>query len=169
MNSYSDLLAVISTIAAALAAAGSFRAARATKNAAEAAIVRDFLKDYFAPEMSSALRILYDWKKNSGESFATSWIDRLGRGDPDARQVDQARRLVKSYFEQASRLFSNNLISRESFRAIARVAGNITYYDIVDNLELSINQGRDGTTLETMKEHIGRFDGTEKIRHVPAK
>ena len=46
----------------------------ATKDAAEAALVRAFLDDYFDPAMSEALRKLRQWQEQNGDSFASEWL-----------------------------------------------------------------------------------------------
>jgi len=139
----------------------------ATKDAAEATLVRAFLDDYFSQGISVALQRLRDWKEQNGDEFASAWLTRRQAGDEKAHQVDQARRTIKAYFEKTARIFSAGLIRPKILHQIAYVAGVNIYYDIVDPLERELNPGRSPETIELLKRHCGRYIEGELIRAVP--
>jgi hypothetical protein len=176
-NIFTTIIA-LGTVAAAIAAFLTARqtksaveatqlAAKATERTAEAAIVHSFLSKYFLPEMASYLRLLHEWKNKNSERFASSWIDKRSSNDAEAKKVDDARRFVKSYFDTATKLYVSEFISLDCYKTICQVAGNITYYDIIDRLELALNPGRDPSTIDTMKQYIGRYEAATAIRSVP--
>lgn len=138
----------------------------ATKDAAEATLVRAFLDDYFSQGISDAMRLLQDWKAKNGDDFAAAWLKHLQASDDKARQVDQARRLVKAYFEKAARIFSAELIRPKILQKIAYVAAINIYYDIIDPLERELNPGKNAETIELLMKHCGRHNEGELIRTV---
>ena len=127
-----DLATVVAAGVAAIAAA---IAARATRKAAEAAVLHGFLRDYAAPEMLDALRVLRRWREQEGEAFATTWESRLRTGDRQAMDVDRARRHVGSYFENADRMHQAELISEKTLKAAVDKSGLAVLFKVIEELE----------------------------------
>jgi hypothetical protein len=120
---------------AALAAAGAFFAAWATKRAAEAHVLLDLLNDYAMPEMAEALRTLRAWQAVKGDTFANEWELAMARNEPAAAAVDGARHRVTSFFRNADELCQVGMISRRTARAAVDKPGLAVLITICAPLE----------------------------------
>ena len=174
-----DTIAVIVAALSALAAfwaafeakrsaAATQDSAKATMDTAEAALIKSFFDDYFDQTMSDALRVLAGWKEQHDKAFASSWIQLLLSNDPEASQVDRARRKVKSYFEKAVHIYSAGVVRPSVFRQIVYVAALNVYYDVLDPLELALNPDRSSATKDLLLKCCGRYTEAERIVGISA-
>lgn len=120
---------------AALAAAGAFFAAWATKRAAEAQVLLELLNDYAMPEMAEALRTLRAWRAVKGEAFASEWELTMARNESAAEAVDDARHRVSSFFRNVDELCQIGIISRRTARAAVDKPGLAVLITICAPLE----------------------------------
>lgn len=150
-------LAVFSAAAAAWAAWESRRSANASRAAVEAQLVKAFMDDYFLDDMSRALRCLQQWKAGRGDGYAAKWLEGVRAADPEATEVDGARRRVKGFFEKAVRLYQGGLVKDPQLHSIAYVHGLNVYYDVVIGLEEALNPGRDRESDELLQRTLGRY------------
>jgi hypothetical protein len=127
----------LATLFAALSAGGAFWAARATRRAAEAQLLRGMLEQYASPAMHNALQTLAAWRRDHGEAFAHDWSEKRKFGPGE--QVNEARRLVASYYESADRLHQSGLISKGTLKAAVDNAGLFILSAIVEPLERQIS------------------------------
>jgi hypothetical protein len=124
---------------AALAAAGAFFAAWATKRAAEAQLLLELLNDYAMPEMADALRTLRAWQAVKGDTFADDWELIMARNEPAAEAVDDARHRVTSYFRNADELCQVGMISKRAARAAVDKPGLAVLITICASLERKLD------------------------------
>jgi hypothetical protein len=143
-----QIVQVLMLILTALSAGGAFVAARATRRAAEAQLLRDMIEQYASPTMNEALRTLASWWELHGEAFARVWSEQRDFGP--AMKVNEARRLVASYYEGADRLHQSSLITKSTLIAAVDNVGLGILINIIAPLEREIN-----SLAET--EYIGRL------------
>jgi hypothetical protein len=124
---------------AALAAAGAFFAAWATKRAAEAQLLLELLNDYAMPEMVEALRTLRAWRAVNGDEFASEWELAMARDEPAAAAVDDARHWVTSFFRNADELWQVGMISKRTARAAVDKPGLTVLITICAPLERKLD------------------------------
>jgi hypothetical protein len=120
---------------AALAAAGAFFAAWATKRATEAQLLLELLNDYAVPDMAEALRTLRAWRSVKGDEFANEWELSMARDEPAAAAVDDARHRVTSFFRNVDELCQVGMISKRTARAAADKPGLAVLVTICAPLE----------------------------------
>jgi hypothetical protein len=137
------VIAAVSAIGALLSAIGAFLSAARTRGAAEAALAFQMRQAYGAPEMARALEVLRWWAEEAGDDFATKWSGRWHAGVKPAREVEDARRLVASYFETAIDLHDAKMISESTLRLVAGVSGLHAVRDYILPLSLEVNTRAD--------------------------
>ncbi len=117
--------------------------------------------------MLRALRILRNWKAEHGAEFEVKWKRALDANDPKAHEVDQARRKVKSYFQQALKLHQAGYADEKFVRELCSVDGVNILYDIVELLEFALNPGFNRTSFGQIRKIVGRSETGRLIPPVP--
>ena len=163
MADWPSVLSAVAAGAACWAAWESRRSANAARRAVEAQVLKSFLDEYAQPVMSDALRALRDWKDTHKEHFAQHWLSQLEAEDAEAKRVDVARRHVKAFFVNATRMHLGGLIDETLFRHAVERQGLNIYLDVVGPLEDVLNPGRDRTPEERVRAIVGR-DSHQKPR-----
>jgi len=137
------LVSMVSAIAAMLTAIAAYWTVRATKEAAELPILKDFLAEYSSEEMRRALDDLNAFERNH-ENRAEAYFDLLtGQNmEEDLEKLDRARRRVKFYFFSAYRLYKKHFISTNAYRAITNVEGIRCFYCSVEPMESARSKAR---------------------------
>ena len=137
------LISTISAIAAMLTAFAAYKTVRATKEAAELPILKDFLAEYSSEEMRKALDDLNVFEQKH-DNPAEAYFDLLtGRNqDEDLDRLDKARRRVKFYFFSAHRLHRKHFISTNAYRAITNVEGIRLFFCAVEPMEVARSKAR---------------------------
>ena len=161
------VLASISALGALGAAIGAWLSARATRFAAEAQLFSRFMEEYGAPQMLKALRTLRNWKAEQGNEFEEKYRKALESGDPNAHEVDQARRHVKFYFLKALRLYEAGFVTKRFLKEVAAVDGVNILYGIVESLEYALNPAFDKSKFERFRQICGRAGTGRLIRPIP--
>src|SRR5438093_7215688 len=99
-----EILAQLATVVtagfagwAALEARNAAKASRVTVNAQ---LVSAAVAEYFQPSMAKALRTLRSWSKIRGSDFANIWVEEFKQNRAEAVEVEEAKRLVKGFFEK---------------------------------------------------------------------
>lgn len=136
-------VATVSTLAAMMTAFIAYRTVRATKDAAELPILKDFLGQYSSEEMRLALDDLNHFEQKY-ENRAEVYFDLLTgrRHDEDIERLDKARRRVKFYFFSTYRLHKKHFISTNAYRAITNVEGIRCFFSSVEPMELARSKAR---------------------------
>jgi len=137
------LVAMVSALAAMFTAITAYRTIKATKDAAELPILKDFLGQYSSEEMRRALDDLNNFEQKH-ENRAEAYFDLLtGRSqDEDLERLDKARRRVKFYFFSTYRLHKKHFISTNAYRAITNVEGIRCFFCAVEPMELARSKAR---------------------------
>jgi hypothetical protein len=124
------IASIVGAIAAALAAIGSWASARAVKMSTEAQLLATLMNEYSSNEMLTAIRELTGWANQYGDDLA----DELRRRNaPDL--FGPSRRRVSHYFQKVHTLWQQNLIMRETVKALVMEDQARLYIDIVEPLE----------------------------------
>ena len=98
------------------------------------------LRVYSSPEMSRALRTLRRWRDEHGDQFVADWAAAMPTGgDPEAREVDRARRWVTSYFQDVDALRRARLISKHTMGVAVDKAGVGVLVHVCAPLERALN------------------------------
>jgi hypothetical protein len=145
---------VASAIFTAVSALGAFYAAWATKKAAQAQVLLDLLRHYSSVDMSDALRTLRAWHRDHGDAFASHWWNRFKEQYPGAVEVDRARRMVTSYFQDADSLWRADLISEKTLRVAVDKAGFAVLIHVCSPLERELNPNVDLDFIERLEKLV---------------
>lgn len=161
------VLAAVSALGAFGAAIGALLSARSTLSATEAQLFSRFMEEYSAPQMLTALRKLRNWEAKHGTKFEEEYRKGLEKGDPNAHEVDQARRHVKFYFLKALRLYEARLVKQRFLKEVAAVDGINILYDIVEPLEYALNPAYNKSKFDQLRKICGRAGTRRLIRPIP--
>jgi len=136
-------IALVSALAAMFTSFTAYRTVKATKDAAELPILKDFLGQYSSEEMRLALDDLNHFEQKH-ENRAEAYFDLLTgrRKDEDLERLDKARRRVKFYFFSTYRLHKKHFISTNAYRAITNVEGIRCFFSAVEPMELARSRAR---------------------------
>ena len=137
------LVSMIAALAAMFTAFSAYLTVRATKEAAELPILKDFLADYSSEEMKKALDDLSSFEQKH-ENRAEAFFNLLtGRSEEDdLEKLDKARRRVKFYFFSAYRLHKKKFISTNAYRAMTNVEGIRCFFCSVEPMEVARSKAR---------------------------
>lgn len=100
--------------------------------------------------MADSLRRLVAWRKSRGSNFAKVWSDLYDAGDPEAKDLNRARRLVSRYFDDIGRLYDVGLISGKLARGLTATYGIQVFYEICEPM----NNARNPTRLQVYSNHV---------------
>jgi hypothetical protein len=124
------LAAAISATVAAIAAIVSLAAARQSNKAHEAEVAHTFFAEYGSPEMLNDMVILSKFRKDNPKDFVEKFI--AGRfTDPLMKELDNARRRVKTHYLKAVGLRRKKLISDALFISIIDSRGILLLHKVV--------------------------------------
>ena len=137
------LVSMIAAIAAMFTAFSAYFTIRATKEAAELPILKDFLAEYSSDEMKDALDDLNVFEQKY-ENRAEAFFEVLtGRNkEEDLEKLDKDRRRVKFYFFSAYRLHKKRFISTNAYRAMTNVEGIRCFFCSVEPMEVARSKAR---------------------------
>jgi len=113
-----------------LAAIGAFLSARATKNAAQAQILFNFLDEYSSKKMGKYLADLAEYKKIKAEDSKT----RLDLQNAE-KAAEDARRPIKHFFFKAQRIKNAGFIDDRFMKQICGLAGFELLFEIIEPME----------------------------------
>lgn len=162
-----SILTAVSAAGAAGAAIATWQSARATQKATEGELLSRFMEEYSDVKMLRALRRLNDWKHTQGENFEEKWRKAFEKGEPEAVEVDLARRHVSHYFQRALLLHESGYVSQRFVKAVGSVDGINVLYDIVEPLEYALNPAYDKAIFDKLRKICGRPKTGRLIRPLP--
>ena len=90
-------LAAVSSIASALGVWVSRSQVQISRRTSQIELYVNFRERNARADMNDALVGLFAWRESNGPDFANTWIERFRQGEPDARVVNQYRRLIAVY------------------------------------------------------------------------
>jgi len=147
------ILLLITAVAAFLSALGAFEAARATKRAAELALLKNFMDEYKSEEMTlhlKTLREVSDWLRantNYGVSMR-SFMDR-----PYSDAIELTRRRVKFYYFTIHDLYETKYLKKRIYLKAMKNVGLSLFFDVVEPLDYW-NSRRTGDPFEEEKYRL---------------
>lgn len=99
-------------------------------------------KMYFSKEMLHAIRTLFKIEISERKTSSLCRKDKEGGEMPWTEEEDEARRLVKSYFQLAYELRYKRFlpISKNTLRQICDVDALPLYFDVIRRMELALNK-----------------------------
>lgn len=86
---------------------------------------------------------------------------------PQARKVVLARRKVKNYFLNASRLYESKYVKKKFLTEVTSVDGRKIFYDIVEDLERALNPDYDKSRFDRVRSLCGKARSKDLIPPVP--
>jgi hypothetical protein len=162
------IISTIAAIAAMVTAIAAYRTIKATKEAAELPILKDFLAQYSSDEMRWALDKLNIFEAKH-ENPAEAYFDLLtGRSsDENIQDLDKARRRVKFYFFSAYRLHRKRFISTNAYRAMTNVEGIRLFFGAVEPMEIARSRARGIKYEKDMFDEMAeKMDFVKITRHL---
>lgn len=128
-------IALIAALGAAFSAVGSYKAASATRDAAELGLLKNFLDRYSTKEMAQHLRKLRetsDWIKEAniyGDNLDRMW------GGADDLSLDEARRAVKYHFFNIHKIYKTGKLTKEVFLVAVKNEGLNLLFEVVEAID----------------------------------
>jgi hypothetical protein len=137
-----DLASGVVQAAAALgamaAALFSYFSIRHAKRAQQSSVYLGMAARYDSPEMRDSCNILLAWKRQYGDSFAEAWSSRMAMREPEAVEVNTARRIVAQHFLNIAKLRKIDAIDPEAARLLADCYGLNVFYQVAAPLNRRI-------------------------------
>lgn len=130
---YSALLTMGSAVAAACAALATWLQSHRARVAYEADMLLSMGNRYNTAEMAAALRILAR-SVDTGASVPSRWHAAYLSGDEKAQEINNARRLVSSYFIDIARLSLSGVITRRMAYILISRRGLDLFYRVCEPL-----------------------------------
>lgn len=125
-----DLVQAGAALGAMAAAVFSFLSVGHAKRAQQSSVYLGMAARYDSPEMRDSCNHLLAWRRQHGEAFAEVWSEQMARREPDAVQVNTARRIVARHFLNIAKLRKIDAIDSESARLLADCYGLNVFYQI---------------------------------------
>ena len=147
------ILLLITAVAAFFSALGAFEAARATKRAAELALLKSFMDEYKSEEMTRHLKKLRDisnWLR-ANRNFGLSMKSYLDRKYSDS--IELTRRRVKFYYFTIHDLYETKYLKKRIYEKAMKNAGLTLFFDVVEPLDYW-NSQRTGEPFEEEKYRV---------------
>ena len=146
------IAACFSAVAASVSAFLSWRAGKATANAAQATLYLKFQEQYASHEMRQDLRNLRSWRELHGGDFANKWAKLHEHNDADAVFVDKSRRRVSHFFGAIADLYKDRLLFEPLARRFANYSGADLWFDVVEPLEEELGRDYDKSQFDTLRK-----------------
>jgi hypothetical protein len=164
------LLEAVSAVGALGAAIGSYDAARATRQAMEAQLFSQITHAYAAPDMAQSLQRLRAWAAQYGEGFAEEFRNRFTVEEPDAADVDQARRQVLFHFLTVLRLQEGGYVPEVFVQQAACTGQGLEVLaEIVEPMRLALNPAANRAEfahLLRLCQYVPRRIGAQSVTEV---
>jgi hypothetical protein len=162
-----DALLVIGTLViagtTALAAAAAWRAAVATRRTTEANLFSQLMSEYASAEMEKALNLLANqrdlWLADPEERTFQALVENWARIFVSKRQpneLNNARRRVSHFYQKASRLIDEDLVSGGLREELLHLSGRDLMHDIVIPLDRALAKQL-GTDVAGDDAYLTRF------------
>jgi hypothetical protein len=124
------IAAAASTFISLVATTVQKRSADQSRKTNEATVAHTFFAEYGSPQMLNDMILLSQFRKDNPEDFAEKFI--AGRfTDPLMKELDNARRRVKTHYLKAVGLHRNKLISNALFISIIDSRGILLLQKVI--------------------------------------
>lgn len=164
-------IALITALGAIVAAMAAYAQASAVGESNRASFLIQYADRYSTQEMANALRLLsgWHWHHRHDASRFERWALAKRNHDPDALELNKARRLVTRYYFDIATLYRLGLVKRGFARELMANNGLNVFYQVCEPLT---RQGqpsdRFGANLQTLLQICkGYGDGTVYETIVP--
>lgn len=149
----------ISAFAATAAALLSLIQINRSRLSHDAALFLNISSRYNSPEMAKALRELAAYKQKHPGDFAERWKSAYDRGDEEAKQLNESRRLVSRFFTDIGRLYEFRIIGKATARALSAFNGIHVFYEVCEPMNYIHDPKRDkaySLALKRARRKYGR-------------
>jgi hypothetical protein len=126
----SGVVQAVAALGAMSAALFSYLSIRHAKRSQQSSVYLGMAARYDSPEMRDACNALLAWKRQHGDAFAEVWSAGMAMREPEAVQVNTARRIVARHFLNIAKLKKIDAIDREAARLLADCYGLNVFYQI---------------------------------------
>jgi hypothetical protein len=134
----SGVIQAVAALGAMAAALFSYFSIRHAKRAQQSSVYLGMAARYDSPEMRDSCNALLAWKRQYGDAFADVWSARMATREPEAVQVNTARRIVARHFLNIAKLRKIDAIDPEAARLLADCYGLNVFYQIAAPLNRRI-------------------------------
>ncbi len=126
----SGVVQAVAALGAMAAALFSYFSIRHAKRAQQSSVYLGMAARYDSPEMRDACNTLLAWKRQYGDAFAEAWSSAMAMREPEAVEVNTARRIVARHFLNIAKLRKIDAIDPEAARLLADCYGLNVFYQI---------------------------------------
>ncbi len=164
------MIETIAVVAAALAAVAAmitawlaYRQAKAAHSANRAHVFLDFSNRYNDPEITRATSTLIRWRRNAGKKFDELWFSAFTNGEPEAVELNNARRNLNRYFDDIARAHQAGILDKTLARVVASHFGLLVYYDIAVPMSRRMLGVRYDDLSHVLREIVPDFSGRTRL------
>ena len=134
----SGVIQAVAALGAMAAALFSYLSIRHAKRAQQSSVYLGMAARYDSQEMRDSCNALLAWRRQYGDASAEVWSARMATREPDAVQVNTARRIVARHFLNIAKLRKIDAIDPEAARLLADCYGLNVFYQIAAPLNRRI-------------------------------
>ncbi|MCW4005868.1 MAG: hypothetical protein NWF04_04635 [Candidatus Bathyarchaeota archaeon] len=102
------------------------------RNAVEAQLLVDVLREYSADAMVNALQTLNNWVEEYKDAYIKEFGERYQRKDLSVMPINRARRVVLGYFQRVLQLYDGGYVSADFCNVICRMSGTKILFEVVE-------------------------------------
>lgn len=154
-----DLVTFITAVVGLVTAITSLVGVRNNRVMIEASLWPDFNRRYKTDEMSLAVKSLTNWYFDHPTDFVALWLDQLGDGSAEAKQLDLHRRTVSMFFVDIASLYRDRIISKRFAKFIANQAGLNVFYQVVVPMNMAQRPARTKEAVKYLKKLLKQVEG----------
>lgn len=125
-----NIAALVAALAAAAAAIFTLMQARSAKATLQTQLFLAFGTRYSDPKMGEALTLLINYYKQHRDDFTDRWWQDFIQNKEEALKIEQARRLISTYFIDIARLYESKQINKRFCYLLLGHFGLDVYYNI---------------------------------------
>ncbi len=134
----SGVIQAVAALGAMAAALFSYFGIRHAKRSQQSSVYLGMAARYDSPEMRDSCNALLGWKRQYGDAFADVWSAQMATREPEAVQVNTARRIVARHFLNIAKLRKIDAIDPEAARLLADCYGLNVFHQIAAPLNRRI-------------------------------